>query len=49
MEGPLFYKLFEDCRRELWTIIADDLQRDPMLSEYLLKGSNHRAAAGVLS
>ena len=49
VEGPLLCKLFEDCRGELWTIIADDLQGDPMLSEYLLHGSDHRAAAGVLS
>ena len=47
VEGPLLCKLFEDCRGELWTIIADDLQGDPMLSEYLLQGY-HCAAAGVL-
>ena len=49
VEGPLLCKLFEDCCVELWTIIADDLLGNPMLSEYLLQGSDHRAAAGVLS
>ena len=49
VEGPLLCKLFEDCCGELWTIIADDLLGNPMLSDYLLQGSDHRAAAGVLS
>ena len=49
VEGPLLCKLFEDRCGELWTIIADDLLQNPMLSEYQLQGSDHHAAADVLS